>query len=100
MPGLEAMAAGAMVISSDAGGNRAYCRFGENCIEVGMERCRGLHRGAGGPARGGCGRDRAAAPNGYETVGRHTLENERECFAEFMGGSRSAFAGSVPGWIS
>ena len=41
MPGLEAMAAGAVVISSDAGGNRAYCHFGENCIEVGMDDARG-----------------------------------------------------------
>src|SRR5688500_16340441 len=37
MPGLEAMAAGAVVISSDAGGNRAYCDFGETCIAVGMD---------------------------------------------------------------
>ena len=37
LPGLEAMAAGCVVLTPDAGGNRAYCRFGENCIQVGFE---------------------------------------------------------------
>ncbi len=50
MPGLEAMAAGAVVISSDAGGNRAYCRFGENCVGVGLEDAGGYVECAGGPA--------------------------------------------------
>jgi hypothetical protein len=84
MPGLEAMAAGAVVISSDAGGNRAYCRFGENCVEVGFEDAKG-YVGALKDLRGGgvepIERLRRA---GYETVGRHTLEHERERFGEFM----------------
>jgi hypothetical protein len=84
MPGLEAMAAGAVVISSDAGGNRAYCRFGENCVEVGFEDAKG-YIGALKDLRGGgvepIERLRRA---GYETVGGHTLEHERERFGEFM----------------
>lgn len=34
LPGLEAMAAGALVVTPDAGGNMAYCRPEENCLLV------------------------------------------------------------------
>ena len=84
MPGLEAMAAGAIVVCSDAGGNRAYCRFGENCIGVGMNDAGdyvGALEGLRAADAGEIGRLRS---NGYETVGRHTLEREREGFGEFM----------------
>lgn len=37
MPGLEAMAAGALVVTPDAGGNRTYCHFGVNCLQVPLE---------------------------------------------------------------
>lgn len=37
LPGLEAMAAGAVVVTPDAGGNLAYCRPGENCLLVAHE---------------------------------------------------------------
>ncbi|MGH3347334.1 MAG: glycosyltransferase [Nocardioides sp.] len=34
LPGLEAMAAGSVVITPDVGGNMDYCRPGENCLMV------------------------------------------------------------------
>lgn len=34
LPGLEAMAAEAILITPDVGGNMQYCQFGENCIGV------------------------------------------------------------------
>jgi hypothetical protein len=37
LPALEAMAAGALVVVPPAGGNLAYCRFGENCLEAAFE---------------------------------------------------------------
>lgn len=37
LPGLEAMAAGCVVIVPDVEGNMSYCRFGENCIGYGFE---------------------------------------------------------------
>lgn len=37
LPGLEAMAAGCVVLTPDAGGNLAYAFFGENCLEVPFE---------------------------------------------------------------
>jgi glycosyltransferase involved in cell wall biosynthesis len=85
MPGLEAMAAGAVVISSDAGGNRAYCRFGENCIEVSMDDARDYVGALEGLRASGEDEIERLRTNGYQTVGRHTLERERERFGEFMG---------------
>lgn len=37
MPAFEAMEAGALVVVPDAGGNRAYCEFGTNCLRAEME---------------------------------------------------------------
>jgi glycosyltransferase involved in cell wall biosynthesis len=84
MPGLEAMASGAVVISPDAGGNRAYCRFGENCIEVGLDDARGYVAALEGLRAAGAQQAERLRRNGYQTVGRHTLEHERERFGEFM----------------
>ena len=85
MPGLEAMAAGAVVISSDAGGNRAYCDFGENCVEVGMDDAPGYVRALEALRTTSVGEIERLRSNGYQTVGRHTLEHERDRFGEFMG---------------
>ena len=84
MPGLEAMAAGAVVISSDAGGNRAYCRFGENCIEVGFEDAGGYVGALKSLREGGTREIEQLRRGGYEAVKLHTLEHERERFGEFM----------------
>ena len=84
MPGLEAMAAGAIVISPDAGGNRAYCRFGENCVEVGLEEAGDYVEALKGLRGGPVEEIERLRRGGYEAVGRHTLEHERERFGEFM----------------
>src|SRR5918995_1625489 len=84
MPGLEAMAAGAVVISSDAGGNRAYCRFGENCVEGGFEDAGDYVDALEGLRAAGVEEIRRLRQSGYQVVGRHTLESERERFGEFM----------------
>ena len=85
MPGLEAMAAGAVMISPDAGGNMAYCEFGENCLGVGLDDAVGYVEILEGLRTGDAGEVERLRRNGYETVGRHTLEHERERFGEFMG---------------
>ena len=84
MPGLEAMAAGAVVITPDAGGNRAYCRFGENCRLVGFESAEEYVGALKDLRGGGAGEIEGLRRAGYETVGRHTLERERELFGGFM----------------
>ena len=84
LPGLEAMAAGAVVISSDAGGNRAYCDFGNNCLPAEFDDAQS-YVGALKALKSESGEniDRLRL-SGYETVKRHTLEHERERFGDFM----------------
>ncbi len=97
MPGLEAMAAGAVVISPDAGGNMAYCEFGENCLGVGLDDAAGYVEVLEGLRAGDAGEVERLRRNGYETVGRHTLEHERDRFGEFMGRLTSRLDGLGPG---
>jgi hypothetical protein len=84
LPGLEALAAGAIVVTPDVGGNRAYCRFGENCVQARYEEpadyVAALDRLAGSPAE--LVEDMRA--RGYATLERHTLEREAGEFAEFL----------------
>jgi hypothetical protein len=84
MPGLEAMAAGAVVISSDAGGNRSYCRFGENCIQVGFEESTGYAEALQALRTYDLNEINRLRSGGYRTVGLHTLEHERDRFGVFM----------------
>jgi hypothetical protein len=78
------MAAGAIVISSDAGGNRAYCRFGENCVEVGFEDAGNYVEALKSLREAGTDEVKRLRGGGYEAVKLHTLEHERERFGEFM----------------
>jgi hypothetical protein len=84
LPGLEAMAAGAVVISSDAGGNRAYCNFGENCIQVGLDDADGYVDVLKTLRSESAQKIDWMRRNGYETVKRHTLAHEQERFADFL----------------
>ncbi len=86
LPGLEAMAAGAVVISSDAGGNRAYCEFGENCLQAGFEDAKDYVDALRSLRSGEPENVERLRRNGYETVKRHTLEHERESFGNFVNG--------------
>ncbi len=96
MPALEAMAAGAVVVSPDAGGNMAYCRFGENCLPVRLENA-GDYVAALRALKGyGPGEIDALRRGGYDAVGRHTLEQEREGFAGFMGRLTDRLGGTWP----
>lgn len=95
MPALEAMAAGAVVVTPDAGGNMAFCRFGENCLPVGFEDV-GDYVAALRDLRGRGAREiDALRRGGYEAIGRHTLEQEREMFGAFMGRLTERLEGSA-----
>lgn len=84
LPGLEAMAAGVVVISSDAGGNRAYCNFDENCLYAQFEDLDSYVEALRSLKVYDSGEINRLRRNGYETVGLHTLEHEQERFGEFM----------------
>jgi glycosyltransferase involved in cell wall biosynthesis len=84
LPGLEAMAAGAILLSSDAGGNRAYCEFDENCLRVEFDDPWSyvevlLSLRTADPAKLDRMRQR-----GYETTERHTLSREKVHFGAFL----------------
>ena len=97
MPGLEAMAAGAVVVTPDAGGNLAYCRFGENCLPVRLESAADYVAALRALRGYGAGEIDALRRGGYEAVGRHTLEAEREGFGEFMGDLEKRLGWTGPG---
>ena len=84
MPGLEAMAAGAILLTPDAGGNMAYCRFGENCLEVALDDEKSYVRALEALRRMRLEEMERLRQNGYATAARHTLKQEREEFARFM----------------
>ena len=84
MPGLEAMAAGNVVISPDAGGNRAYCDFGKNCLPVELDDARGYAAVLKSLKSERTEEVNRLRREGYETVKRHTLEHEKERFGEFL----------------
>lgn len=101
LPGLEALAAGAIVVIPDVGGNRAYCRFGENCVQARYD----------DPADYVTTLDRLAQSppelveemraRGYATLERHTLEREAGEFAEFLidiAGRAGAHAARTRAW--
>ena len=84
MPGLEAMEAGAIVISPDAGGNKAYCDFGSNCLEVNFEDPASYVEALHYLKNQNSGHIESLREEGYKTVGRFTLENERRQFTAFL----------------
>jgi len=84
LPGLEAMAAGCLVVTPDVGGNLAYCRPGENCLLVGYESVpdyvAALQRLAAAPA----GEIETLRSGGYAVVPDFDLAAERKGFAAFL----------------
>jgi hypothetical protein len=82
--GLEAMAAGAVLITADAGGNRAYSHFGQNCLQAEFESAddyrRALERIVAMPPDGVAALRSAA----YTVLENHTLEREQAEFGEFL----------------
>lgn len=85
LPGLEAMAAGAIVLSPDAGGNRAYCDFGENCLRVGFDDAGSYAEALRSLRSTSPGEVERLRRNGYATTGRHTLSREAGQFGAFLG---------------
>lgn len=102
LPGLEAMAAGAVVVTPDVGGNMAYCRFDENCLGVGFEDVddyvAALQRLAAEPLE----RINDLRARGRVQVERHALDQERAAFRDLLEEiDRIAppMPRSWPGWV-
>lgn len=84
LPGLEALAAGAIVVTPDVGGNRAYCRFGENCVLVRLECVEDYVNVLEALVESEDERIETLRRHGYETLAQHTLARERTAFGRFL----------------
>ena len=84
LPGLEAMAAGAIVLSPDVGGNRAYCEFGENCLRVDFDDPSSYVEVLSSRKKTDPTRIDRMRKQGYETIARHTLSSEEQHFGAFL----------------
>lgn len=84
MPAFEAMEAGAIVIIPDAGGNRAYCRFGENCVHAELDDAPSYVAAIERVARMGSDELEAMRERARAELGRFTLEREAAGFRDFM----------------
>ena len=82
--GLETFAAGALFVTPDAEGNRAYCRWGKNCLRVDLDALpsylEALERLAGMSEA----EVEALRTAGYAVLANHTLEAEGRRFGEFL----------------
>ena len=82
--GLEAMAAGALFVTPDVEGNRAYCRWGENCLRVEWNAVPTYLAALERLAAMGEAEVEAIRAAGYAVLPHHTLEEERRLFGEFL----------------
>lgn len=84
LPGLEAMAAGALVVSSDAGGNRAYCEFGVNCLHAELDDASSYVAALVTLSEMPDDRVTAMRRAAYTVLEQHTLEAEADHFGRFL----------------
>lgn len=82
--GLEALSAGCLLIMADAGGNRAYARWGENCSEVPLDDVDAYRRALTDMAVWPAERVEARRDRGYDILEHFTLDRERREFARFL----------------
>jgi len=82
--GLEVMAAGALFVTPDVEGNRAYCRWGENCLRVEWGAVPGYLAALEQLAAMSTAEVEAMRGAGYAVLARHTLEAERQGFGRFL----------------
>ena len=93
LPGLEAMAAGAAVVSAEVGGNRAYLRPGENAVLAEFDNA-ASHVDALTRLADDVSLQARLVKAGYGTIDAHTLARERSEFASVLR-SRKQSTGSA-----
>lgn len=85
LPGLEAMAAGSLVVTPDAGGNMAYCRPGVNCLLVEFEDPDSYVRALRRLATSSAAERHAMRTAARSTTEQFDLARERADLATFLG---------------
>jgi hypothetical protein len=84
MPAIEAMAAGCLVVTPDVGGNRTYCRPGENCIAVEFGSAEDYIQALRSIEGWDASRVASVRQSAYESLGAFDLGAERTSFQEFL----------------
>ena len=84
LPGLEAMAAGAIVVMPDVGGNLAYGHFGENCIQTHHDDAASYRDALEELSTWGSGPVDAMRTEAYGVLESHRLDRERKEFGRFV----------------
>jgi hypothetical protein len=84
LPGLEAMAAQCIVVTPDILGNREYCRFGANCIEVEWSKVESYKAALHRIAAMSVAERMAYRAAGAITAGGRQLAAERTAFAALL----------------
>ncbi len=84
LPGLEAMAAGTLVLSPDVQGNMAYCRFGENCMDYEFDDAQAGAAALQDLVNEAPERIAALQRQGLATAEAFSLDQERACFGTFI----------------
>ncbi|WP_141012885.1 glycosyltransferase [Nocardioides sambongensis] len=84
LPGLEAMAAGSLVVTPDAGGNMDYCRPDENCLMVGFGAVDDYRGALAALAEASEERIDSLRSAGYAVTGNFGLEREQAGFGAFL----------------
>jgi hypothetical protein len=82
--GLEAMAAGALFVTPDVEGNRAYCHWGRNCLRVEWDAVPTYLAALDRLASLGEAEVEAMRTAAYAVLPNHTLEAERRGFGELL----------------
>lgn len=82
--GLEAMAAGALLIIADGVGNRAYCRWGVNCLRADLDSASSYLEALERVAGMGAAEVTTLRRAGYGVPPNHTLAEERRRFGDFL----------------
>ena len=84
--GLEALAAGCLLVMADALGNRSYARWGHNCTEVPLEDDQAYARAVTDIAGWTADQVETRRNNGYADLADFTLDRERREFGRFLAG--------------
>ena len=84
LPGLEAMASGALVIIPDVGGNLAYCEFGVNCLRAAYEEEQSYVDALEQIVAMGNQEVQAMREAGWASGDHHDLGAESEAFANLL----------------
>lgn len=84
LPGLEAMAAGCIVVMPDVGGNREYAQFGVNCIQVDYEDAASYVAAVHMVATSAQDHITEVRAHAHDVLEAHSLDRERADFASFI----------------